>query len=168
MSEPLPPDESRIKDLIALKRFEQPPPGHSELLASKIISRLEAEHLRARQPWYQRWSHAFSMNHLLTTAYSSVVMALLFVGWHYGEHFESDGTMHHFGNAGLRVGPTGLLEESDSFDPNKRLQSIFGTLDSLSGERSSSIQPVVHIPSIPIPGMPASMTIQGIDESSAY
>ena len=79
------PDSHRkVEKLIALKRFECPPPGHQDLLASKIISRLEAEQLRAREPWFRRWMHVLDINPLVTTTYTVAIMALLAFGWNYG------------------------------------------------------------------------------------
>ncbi len=163
----LPDSNQKVKKLIALKKFETPPPGHSELLASKIISRLEAEQMRAREPWFRRWMHTLDLNPLLSTAYAAAIMALLAFGWHYGEHFESEGpVIKSYGSADLRVGLMGLAKEESNSRFNHGLGISDFTLEMAPRKEGySSIQPVVHIPGSPVPWLREPKLVQS-DNSS--
>jgi hypothetical protein len=158
------PASSRIEKLIALKRYECPPPGHAELLTSKIISRLEAEQMRAREPWYRRWMHALDLNPILTTAYGGVVMALMWLGWHYGEHFEAEAPAKVFGNAGLQMGSLGLM---GSMSSDEDASSLGITLEQAfqSVQTASSVQPRVHIPGSPVPWLRESMAARTLSHA---
>lgn len=155
----------KVKKLIALKRFETPPPGHQDLLASKIISRLEAEQMRAREPWYRRLMYSMNINPLVTTAYTATILAMLAFGWHYGEHFESEGPVKSYGSADLRVGLMGLSVEDDTTKLNQGLGISEFTLEMTPDKSYSSIQPVVHIPGSLVPWLRESTPIQA-DNSS--
>ena len=150
----------KVKKLIALKKFETPPPGHHNLLASKIISRLEVEQLRARDPWHRRWVLYFNFNPMLTTAYTAAIMALFAFGWHYGEHFESDGPVKSYGSADLRMGLMGLSADESNPKLNHGLGITDFTLEMSPRKSYSSIQPVVHIPGSLVPWLRESSAIQ--------
>jgi len=158
------PASSRIEKLIALKRYECPPPGHAELLTSKIISRLEAEQMRAREPWYRRWMHALDLNPILTTAYGGVVMALMWLGWHYGEHFEAEAPAKVFGNADLQIGSLGLMGSMSSDEDASSLGITLGQAFQ-SVQTSSSVQPRVHIPGSPVPWLRESMAARTLSHA---
>jgi|GEM_PF-726563 hypothetical protein len=165
MNDPQQPASSRIEKLIALKRFECPPPGHAELLTSKIISQLEAEQMRAQEPWFKRWTHALELNPILTTAYGGVVMALLWVGWHYGEHFEAEAPTRVIGNAGLQMSTLGIMgnlaQENDPVSsPETTLEQAFQSV-----QTSSSVQPLVHIPGSPVPWLRESMAVRTLSHA---
>ena len=164
MNEHLDPQQ-KVEKLIALKRFETPPPGHQDLLASKIISRLEAEQMRAREPWYLRWMHSLNINPLLTTAYTAAIMALLAFGWHYGEHFESDGPVKSYGSADLRIGLMGFSVDEGATKLNQGLGISDFTLEMAPKKSYSSIHPVVHIPGSLVPWLRESTAIQSENSS---
>ncbi|MDA7632437.1 hypothetical protein N8778_06375 [Verrucomicrobia bacterium] len=153
----------KVKRLIALKKFETPPPGHHDLLASKIISRLEVEQLRARDPWHRRWVQSLNFNPILTTAYTAAIMALFAFGWHHGEHFESDGPVKSYGSADLRMGLMGLSADESNPKLNHLLGMADFTLEMSPRKSYSSIQPVVHIPGSLVPWLRESSAIQAGD-----
>ncbi|MBT5925673.1 MAG: hypothetical protein HOH33_03545 [Verrucomicrobia bacterium] len=160
-----PDSHQKVEKLIALKRFECPPPDHQDLLASKIISRLEAEQMRAKEPWFRRCMHSLNINPFLTTAYTAAIMALLAFGWHYGEHFESDVPVKSYGTADLRVGLMGLSKNESAATLSQGLGIADFTLEMAPKKSYSSIQPVVHIPGSLVPWLRESTPIQS-DNSS--
>jgi hypothetical protein len=157
--------KQKVEKLIALKKFETPPPGHHDLLASKIISRLEVEQLRARDPWHRRWVKSLNFNPMLTTAYTAGIMALFAFGWHYGEHFESDGPIKFYGTADMRMGLMGLYADESNPRLNQGLGISETTLEMFPQKSYSSIQPVVHIPGSLVPWLRESSAIQAGNSS---
>jgi hypothetical protein len=143
-------NKSKIEALVALKRYECPPPGHDEFLSSKIISRLESERLRSRQPWYTRWFHTFDVNPLLASCYVLGVCLLFFTVWNHGNTFEPKvGQVYR--NIGLRVGSMGLMQSRELLT-EKTGFNMFGVLqDRRSFQGYPSVQPVLHIPTSPVP-----------------
>lgn len=44
-----------VRRLLALKRFEQPPPGYFDEFSVKVIARLQALQEQQSRPWWHRW-----------------------------------------------------------------------------------------------------------------
>lgn len=64
-----PGDFTELKRLLALKRFEAPPPGYFDRFSSKVIARLEAQKLPEAVPPWRRWLADLLERPALTTAY---------------------------------------------------------------------------------------------------
>jgi len=77
---PAPEEFDRLRKLLALKRHEQPPPGHFNHFSDKIIARIEAEGLCARNLWWQRLFKEWDAKPVLACAYGLVIMGLLAIG----------------------------------------------------------------------------------------
>jgi hypothetical protein len=80
MMNPSPEEFSRLRKLLALKRREPPPPGYFEHFSDKVIARIEAEGLCARNAWWQRLFPEWDAKPVLACAYGLVIMGLLAVG----------------------------------------------------------------------------------------
>lgn len=74
------PDNSeRLKKLLALKRYEQPPPGYFENLSARIINRIELAEA-GHQTWWQRLGFAFEFKPALVCAMGVVACGLFCAG----------------------------------------------------------------------------------------
>lgn len=78
--ESAPPDFSRLQKLLALKRHEQPPPGHFDRLPGQIISRLKAERAGAAEPWWRTLLTSFQTKPAWSVAFSVLVLGALTFG----------------------------------------------------------------------------------------
>jgi len=77
---PSPEESDRLRELLALKRHELPPPGYFDLFSDKIIARIEAEGLCIRISWWQRLFPELDAKPVLACAYGLVIMGLLVIG----------------------------------------------------------------------------------------
>ena len=77
---PAPEELERLRKLVALKRREQPPPGYFDHFSDKVIARIEAEGLCARNSWWQRLFPEWDAKPVLACAYGLVITGLLAVG----------------------------------------------------------------------------------------
>jgi len=80
MMNPASEEFERLKKLVALKRCEPPPPGYFDHFSDKVIARIEAEGLSARNSWWQRLLPEWDAKPVLACAYGLVIMGLLAVG----------------------------------------------------------------------------------------
>ncbi len=90
----------QLRRLLALKRYEQPPPGYFNDFSQQVISQILAarplgqdsaiEQLGWEAPWLQRLWMAFEAKPLLAGAFGVAVCALLISGVVYSERTVSD------------------------------------------------------------------------------
>jgi len=81
-----PEDETGgVLDLLALKRFEVPPPGYFRNFSAKVISRIEAEGLEPGGVGWRGWLRFFWGQPSLRGALGLLFGALLVVGLLRGE-----------------------------------------------------------------------------------
>jgi len=73
-------DQEALRKLISLKGHETPPPGYGDLLASRIISRLEVDRIAHRDPFLRRIFRNWSFRPALSVVYSLVMIALVCFG----------------------------------------------------------------------------------------
>ncbi len=73
-----------LRRLLALKRYEQPPPGYFHRLTDTIMARIEAE--TARESWWQRWLGRRQLTPALAGAFALFVGGFYFLGLTLGEH----------------------------------------------------------------------------------
>lgn len=64
----------RLRKLLALKRYEKPPPGYFEHFSQHVIARLEREAAEARRPWWERVLPFIELRPLVAFAYGAVVV----------------------------------------------------------------------------------------------
>jgi hypothetical protein len=96
------PEQENFQDLrrlLALKRYEQPPPGYFNHFSDQIIGRLQAgerfqrhstlETLFLQAPWVQRLWKALETKPLIAGAFGVAVCGLLVAGIGYSERTES-------------------------------------------------------------------------------
>lgn len=80
--EPAPqnPDEfEKLRNLLALKRHEEPPPGYFDRLPGEVRARIA--HAQANpEPWWQRWLESWNLSPALATSYAAMTAALLLGG----------------------------------------------------------------------------------------
>lgn len=95
--DPSPENPDKLRRLLALKRYEQPPPGYFDQLAGTIMRRLEAgEGVRAgaweaaawEAPWLYRLWEALFGRPALTASLSVAACGLIVAGVLYAERVE--------------------------------------------------------------------------------
>lgn len=47
---------TELRRLLALKRYEIPPPGYFQSFSTKVIARLETSEAASALPWWERWA----------------------------------------------------------------------------------------------------------------
>jgi len=77
---PSPEEFNRLRKLLSLKSREHAPPGYFDHFSDKVIARIEAEGLRARNSWWQRLFPEWDAKPVLACAYGLVIMGLLAIG----------------------------------------------------------------------------------------
>ena len=87
---PAPEEFSRLRKLVALKRHEQPPPGYFDHFSDKVIARIEAERLCARNSWWHRLLPEWDAKPVLACAYGLVIMGLLAIGVGVSQSLDSE------------------------------------------------------------------------------
>ena len=76
---PSPEESDQLRELLALKRYEQPPPGFFNHFSDKVIARIEAEGLVRRISWWERLFPELDAKPVLACAYGLVISGLLVV-----------------------------------------------------------------------------------------
>ena len=77
---PQDPDEfDSVKQLLALKRHEEPPPGYFDRLPGEVRARIAQAQARP-EPWWRRWLEAWDVSPALATSYASVAVTLVLGG----------------------------------------------------------------------------------------
>jgi len=85
-------DFEQLRRLLALKRYEQPPPGYFNRLSREVIARIKAgeqEEGTGVMSWLSRFWAAFETKPLLAGAFGTAVCALLVSGISYSEKMET-------------------------------------------------------------------------------
>ena len=85
-----PEEFDRLKNLLALKRHEQPPPGFFNHFSDKVIARIETGGPAARRSLRQRLFPELDAKPVLACAYGLVITGLLVVGLGVSESLEPD------------------------------------------------------------------------------
>jgi hypothetical protein len=73
-------DFGRLRRLLALKRYEQPPPGYFNDFPSRVIARLEAARSADAVSWFERLRQAFELEPVLTGSFGVAAFGLLLFG----------------------------------------------------------------------------------------
>ncbi|MBM3878788.1 MAG: hypothetical protein FJ387_03575 [Verrucomicrobia bacterium] len=77
---PEPENHQALLKLIALKRYEQPPPGFFHDLPQRIRARIEAAELAPAVPWHERLMARFAVKPALAAAFTLAVGGVYFFG----------------------------------------------------------------------------------------
>lgn len=73
-----PEDFESLRKLLALKKYEKPPPGYFDQLPNKIWARIEAE--EAQPSWWERVFGALTIKPAVAYAFGLVVCGTLIIG----------------------------------------------------------------------------------------
>jgi len=71
---------NQLQKLLALKRYEQPPPGYFQNFSCKVITRIEAAEMGEPLSWWEKLGFGFNLRPALMCGLSVVVCGLLSVG----------------------------------------------------------------------------------------
>lgn len=74
------PEFEKLRILLRLKRFEQPPPGYFNRFSACVMERIETEGSEELAGWWQRFLFRFDAQPVLACAYSVAIGGLLVVG----------------------------------------------------------------------------------------
>ena len=145
-------DFDDLKGLLALKRYEQPPPGYFASFSEKVLARIEAQREAAKTSWWRRLFNGTDVKPVLVCAYSLSVAGLLLVA--FGLASSDDGT-----TAGLHLPPAPTLLDHSvtkiSAEPVPATAAVQPqmTLQPMpTVEQSSSVDPVLNPDAAP-PGL---------------
>jgi len=75
-----PEEFDRLRRLLALKRYERPPPRFFNHFSDNIVARIEAEGLEMKTSWWQRLLPESDAKPVLACAYGLIITGLLVVG----------------------------------------------------------------------------------------
>ena len=70
----------QLRKLLALNRYEQPPPGYFQNFSCKVIARIEAAEMGEPLSWWQKLGFGFNLRPALMCGLGVVVCGLLSVG----------------------------------------------------------------------------------------
>jgi len=70
----------QLRRLLALKRYEAPPPGYFHNFSSKVMARIEAAEVALAPAWWQRFGFDFNFKPALVCGLGVVVCGLLSAG----------------------------------------------------------------------------------------
>lgn len=87
------PESEKLKQLLACKRYEQPPPGYFNRFSDRVIARIEAEDLNdltEYSSWWRWLVEKFDARPVVACAYAVTVSGLLLAGFRLSEIFEND------------------------------------------------------------------------------
>lgn len=83
-------DFSKLRTLLASKRYEQPPPGYFNTFSDKVVARLEADELTEYSSWWQWLVNKFDAKPIVACVYGFVVSGLLLAGFRMSQVFENE------------------------------------------------------------------------------
>lgn len=87
------PDFSKLKQLLACKRYEQPPPGFFNRFSGRVLARIEAEEwneLTEYSSWWQWVVEKFDAKPVVACVYGLTISGLLLAGFRLSEIFETE------------------------------------------------------------------------------
>ncbi len=70
----------QLKKLLALKKYELPPPRYFEDFSDRVVARLEAVQAEKSMPWWQRLGLDFSLKPALVGAFGVLASAAFLTG----------------------------------------------------------------------------------------
>ena len=85
-----PEEFDRLKRLLVLKRYEQPPPRFFSHFSDNIVARIESEGFAMQTSWWQRLLPELDAKPVLACAYGLIITGLLVVGLGVSQSLDSD------------------------------------------------------------------------------
>ena len=76
---PAPHQFSEVARLVSIKRFEVPAPGFHDRLRARVMTGIEAERIRAAQPWWNRLFEEFNWQRGMVVANGVAFAGLAFL-----------------------------------------------------------------------------------------
>jgi hypothetical protein len=132
------PDFDNLRRLLALKRYEQPPPGFFSHFSDRVIARIEAEEMTTPAPGWRRWLAALDFRPSLAGAYGLLVVGLIVAGVGLSRSLEPVPAMPTFAS-GMWAG-TPLQNDSEMAAPAAVTVQVAGRRDA-----ASSVAPVLGV-----------------------
>ena len=74
-------DFKQLRQLLACKRHESPPPGYFRHFSDRVIARIEVEEFRRSRNWWLWLKERFEARPVLACAYGLAVSGLLLAGY---------------------------------------------------------------------------------------
>jgi len=88
-----PENFDQLRKLLAIKRYEQPPPGYFNHFSDRIIARIEAgDQAIGATSWWHRWVLCLDARPVLACAYGLAISGLLAAAVGVSQSLESDQT----------------------------------------------------------------------------
>ncbi len=135
-----PEDFCSLRKLLALKRYEVPPPGYFEGFSERVMLRIQTVGLRNRMTWWDQLIEGLAARPLLAGAYALCAISLAFMGFRVSESLQPApiGIVASEFSTWSPVIPTALTAHQTT--PPIAVPAEFG-----GGEdRASSVSPLVH------------------------
>ena len=135
------PDEfEQLKQLLALKRHEQPPPGYFKYLPDKIMVKIERNDLSEHSTWWEWMVERFDARPVLAGAYAFAISGLMLLGFKVSQDLQGEvASDKSFGGGFVGATPDPL-----SISPGPSIQSHFANPAALIN--FSSAEPVFYEP----------------------
>jgi hypothetical protein len=139
-------DFGRLRRLLALKRYEQPPPGYFNGFSRQVIARIKAgdtgeeslpNWLFWESPWFQRLWATFQAKPILAGAFGAAVCSLLIFGLTYSERIGVEPVATFAAPEMPPDTPMQIANVSPSDEPLLALPATLGF-----SERTALVQPV--------------------------
>ncbi len=71
------PEFEKLRQLMALKRHETPPPGYFRDFSSRVLSGIEREEARAREGWFSRLASLFQARPAISASFCTATALVL-------------------------------------------------------------------------------------------
>ena len=147
-------DFEQLRRLLALKKFEQPPPGYFQYFSREVIARIRTgescpvgswELLLSRFPWLQRLRSALELRPAVAGTFGAMVCGFLIIAGVYTDSAdETSGQGALLAGSGLLLAPATLpMERSVALPTILPVQASFPSMGGVRG-----------VPSQPLPGTP--------------
>ena len=122
MSQENPEEFESLRKLLALKKYEQPPPGYYRRLPDQIRARIKADEDLSKESGWWTWMVArFDARPAMVCVYGCGLSALLLLGFRVSEEFEvQKAAAHHLQGGWLAASPDAV-----SATPSPFIQSHF-------------------------------------------
>ena len=137
-----PNDFEDLRQLLALKRHEKPPPGYFSYLPDKVMMRLEREDLDEYSTWWQWLVRKLDAQPVLAGAYAFAISGLMLLGFKLSQDLQHEAA----GESGL----LGNTIDPMTLRPGDSIQRHFANPAPLlySSTDLTSTEPAVEEPSV--------------------
>ena len=102
-----PEDFKDLRQLLALKRHEKPPPGYFSYLPDKVMMRIERDDLSDYSTWWQWLVQKFDARPVLAGAYAFAISGLMLLGLKLSDDLQFEAAVEP-GMLGTSIDPTTL------------------------------------------------------------